>query len=111
MIKKYQTLLVFLFTILIMGLLIYENGFGKIVENLSEVPLFLILLSIILTIQMPFIQAIRLNVIFNSVDINISLRKLFFVIAGSYPLLSVTPSRSGDFVRIYYLRREVKISD
>jgi len=60
---------------------------------------------------MPFIQALRLKWIFASVNLNLNLRKLVVIIAGSYPLISVTPSRTGDFVRVYYLRKEVEISE
>ena len=94
-----------------MFFLISQNNPKLIFENFKNIEFSLILISILLTLQMPVIQAFRLKLIFESVNLQLNFKRLVTVIAGSYPLISVTPSRSGDFVRSYYLRKEVDISE
>ena len=106
-----RSLFVLSLTFLIFYILFTRNNVISIYDKISQASLILFFVSLIFSLQMPFIHSLRLKLIFKSLNIDIEFYKLFRIILGSYPLVSVTPSRAGDFVRTYYLRKEVELSE
>ena len=109
--NKFHNLIIFLITLLLFYYLFSRSDISSVINQLSDVPLNLVIISLVLSFQMPFIQTLRLKIIFKSVNLDLSFKKLFLIIAGSYPFVAITPSRSGDFVRSYYLRKEINLSE
>ncbi len=89
--------------------LFYYANPWTIYKNLLHLPPNYLLIIFLLTLQIPFIQAFRMKHLLKQMGITLSIRKLLWIILGSYPLLLITPSRSGDFIKSYYLRRELEI--
>ena len=79
----------------------------SVLENVN--PCYLTLSLFPLIISLYFI-AKRWQTLLSAMGYTISLTKCFFVIMASFPLISITPSKTGDFVRAYYLKDEIPMT-
>ncbi|MBA7499043.1 hypothetical protein ES704_01782 [subsurface metagenome] len=72
-------------------------------------PLYLLLALVLLIIYIPILVK-RWQIILKIMGYKIQYKECFHLILGALPLTSVTPSKSGDVIKAYYLKGKVPIS-
>ena len=105
-----KTALVISITIAIFYLIFTKIDFRSVVDVLSHANLVYLLLALLLTILIPVISAKRWKIILESMKYDISFVDCFCMIMGTLPLTSITPSKSGDVIKAYYLKDRVPIT-
>src|SRR5438067_12642479 len=58
----------------------------------------------LLTLCLPLVHAWRLRVVLAATGYELSWRRSFGLVMAAWPISSLTPAKSGDLVRAYYLR-------
>lgn len=105
-----KTILIMAITIAIFYALFAKIDFFSVVDVLRySSPLYLFL-ALLLTFSAPLIGAKRWQIILQSMDHDIRYRDCFNLIMGALPLTSVTPSKSGDVIKAYYLKDTISMS-
>jgi uncharacterized membrane protein YbhN (UPF0104 family) len=61
----------------------------------------------LLTLCLPLIHAWRLRVVLAATGYELSWRRSFRLVMATWPVSSLTPAKSGDLLRAYYLRQQV----
>lgn len=106
-----KTALVISITIAIFYLIFTKIDFRSVVDVLSHANPVYLLLALLLTILIPVISAKRWKIILESMKYDISFVDCFCMIMGTLPLTSITPSKSGDVIKAYYLKDRVPITE
>lgn len=97
-------------TIAIFYFIFTKIDFYSVVEVLSHANPFYLLIALLLLSIIILIGIKRWQIILNAMDYPIPYRKCFTVVMGALPLTSITPSKSGDVIKAYYLKDEIPIS-
>ena len=96
-----------LITIAIFYFIFTKIDFYSVVEVLSHTDPFYLLLSLLPLILSFPIWVKRWQTIIETMGYSIPFIKCFNVLMASVPLASVTPTKSGDIIRAYYLKDEI----
>jgi uncharacterized membrane protein YbhN (UPF0104 family) len=105
-----RTILVLSITIAIFYFIFTKIDFRAVIEVLSHANTAYLSLAFLLTILIPVISAKRWKIILGSMNFNIPYTECLRMIMGTLPLTSITPSKSGDIIKAYYLRDRVPIT-
>jgi uncharacterized membrane protein YbhN (UPF0104 family) len=106
----FKTILVSSITIAIFYFIFTKIDFYSVVEVLSHANPMYLFLAFLLTVLIPVISAKRWKIILDSMKYDISYIDCFCMIMGTLPFTSITPSKSGDVIKAYYIKDEIPIS-
>jgi len=65
------------------------------------------ILATVLTLILPAVHAWRFRTVLNAIGYTVSWQRAFHLTMAAWPISSITPSKAGDLIKAYYLRREV----
>ena len=105
-----KSVLVISITIAIFYILFLKIDFWSVVEVLSRVDRFYLFIALLLTITSLLITATRWQTILETMGYKLQYKECFYLIMGALPLASVTPSKSGDIAKAYYLKDKIPAS-
>jgi len=97
-------------TIAIFYLLFTKIDFYSVVDVLSHTNLFYLLIALLLLFVIILITAKRWQTILETMGYNFQYKECFNLIMAAFPLTSITPSKSGDIVKAYYLKDDIPAS-
>ena len=102
--------LVLIITAGIFYIIFTKIDFYSVVEVLSHANIFYLFIAIIFSLIIILIIVKRWQIILEAMGYSIQFSKCFTVAMGALPLVSITPSKSGDVIKAYYIRKEIPIS-
>ena len=105
-----KTVLVSAITILIFYFIFTKIDFLSVVEVLSHANLFYLFIALLLLFVIILIIAKRWQTILETMGYNFRYKECFNLIMGALPLTSITPSKSGDVIKAYYLKDQIPMS-
>jgi uncharacterized protein (TIRG00374 family) len=105
-----KSVLVISITIAIFYIIFSKIDFWSVVEVLSHVDLFYLFIALLLMITYLSITAKRWQTILETMDYKLQYKECFYVMMGAQPIASITPSKSGDIAKAYYLRDSIPVS-
>ena len=82
-------------------------GARDVASLISGVNPQLMVLATLLTLTLPVVHAWRFRTVLNAIGYKVSWRRSFHLTMAAWPISSITPSKSGDLIKVYYLRKEV----
>ena len=94
----------------ILFLLIYFSNASEIVSILSKANFVYVFLGIAISFLLMGLRTFRWKVLLKRLDINMSLKSLFPVFMSSLFISNITPAKSGDPVRSYFLKKKTGIT-
>jgi uncharacterized protein (TIRG00374 family) len=97
-------------TIVIFFLIFQKINFNEVISIVISANKFYILLSIIPLGVSLFFNAIRWRSVLSAMGYEITLKECFVLFMAAIPFSSITPSKSGDIVRAYYLKNKIPIT-
>ena len=108
--KTLKLLLVTVITLLIFHLLFTQIDARLVIQVLSSANLVYTLASIIVLALIIPIVVFRWQIILNVTGHPLPFWRCFNIFMATLPLTSITPSKSGDVVKAYYLKDEFPMS-
>lgn len=105
-----RTLLVLSITVAIFYLIFTKIDFYSVVEVLSHANIFYLFIALSLLFVIILITAKRWQTILETIGYNFRYKECFNLIMGALPLTSITPSKSGDVIKAYYLKDQIPMS-
>lgn len=105
-----KSVLVISITIAIFYIIFSKIDFWSVVEVLSHVDLFYLFIALLLMIIYLLITAKRWQTILETMGYKLQYKECFYVMMGAQPIASITPSKSGDIAKAYYLRDNIPVS-
>lgn len=105
-----RAILVLAITIAIFYLLFTKIDFYSVVGILSNANPLYLFLAFLLTLSFPLIETKRWQIILKTMGYNFPYKECFNLTMGAYPLTCITPSKSGDFIKAYYLKDKIPTS-
>ena len=109
-IRILKTILVSLITLIIFYFIFTKIDFYSVIEVLSHANTFYLLIALLLTVIGVLIIAKRWQTILKTMGYNFRYKECFNLIMGAFPLSSITPSKSGDIIKAYYLKDKIPAS-
>ena len=106
----FRTLLVLSITIAIFYFIFTKINFYSVVEILSHANIFYLLIALLLMVIGVLIIAKRWQTILETMGYNFQYKECFNLIMAAFPLTSITPSKSGDIIKAYYLKDKIQAS-
>lgn len=105
-----RTLLVIFVTLIIFYLIFTKIDFYSVVEVLSHANIFYLLIGLLLLVISMLIIAKRWQMLLKTMSHNFQYKECFNLIMAAFPLTSITPSKSGDIIKAYYLKDKIPAS-
>lgn len=94
-------------TIIIFGIILTQIDFWSVADALDKSNRAYLLISLFPQILSILILVKRWQTVLDAMGYNIPFSRCFNVLMAALPLTSITPSKSGDVIRAYYLRDEI----
>lgn len=107
---KLKKLILVLFTVLIFYILFTQIDARSVTQVLSSANLFYILASMFVLALIIPIAVFRWQLILKVAGYPLPFWRCFNILMGVLPLSSITPSKSGDVIKAYYLKDEIPMS-
>ena len=102
--------LIFSITIAFFYFIFTKIDFYSVMVVLSHaIPLYLLIALLLMIIGILFI-AKRWQIILETIGYNLQYKECFNLIMAAFPLVSITPSKSGDVIKAYYLKDKIPAS-
>ena len=105
-----KTVLVLSITLIIFYLIFTKIDFFSVVDVLSTSDPFWLSIALFLSIFSIMMVTKRWQVLLKMIECNLRYKDSFFIIMAAFPLTSITPSKSGDIIRAYYLKDKIPAS-
>ena len=105
-----RTVLVLSITIAIFYLIFTKIDFFSVVDILSYANTFYLIIALLLTVIGVLIIAKRWQTLLDTMGYNFQYNECFNLIMAAFPLISITPSKSGDVIKAYYLKDKIPAS-
>ena len=105
-----KLVLVISITLTIFYLIFTKIDFYSVVDILLDADLFYLFIALLLLFVIILIIAKRWQTILETMGYNIRYKECFNLIMGALPLTSITPSKSGDIIKAYYLKDKIPAS-
>ena len=96
--------------VVIFAILLYKINVLKLIPVFRNADVYLIGVSVLLAIPSMLLRAIRWNLLLRIQGINYSLKDAVSVYLAGWYLGIVTPGRTGDFIKVLYVRKEKSVS-
>ncbi len=97
-------------TFVIFLIIFQKINFDEVILILINADKIFLLLSIIPLAVSLFFNAIRWRSVLSGMGYEIAFKECFVVFMAAIPFSSITPSKSGDVVRAYYLKNKIPIA-
>ncbi len=101
---------VFAITIAIFYFIFTKIDFYSVLEVLSHANPFYLFIALLLLFVVILITAKRWQTILETMGYNFQYKECFILIMAAFPLTSITPSKSGDVIKAYYLKDKIPAS-
>lgn len=85
-------------------------GARDVASLITSVEPAYMVVATLLTLTLPVVHAWRFSTVLNAIGYHVAGRRSFHLTMAAWPISSITPSKSGDLIKAYYLRREVPAS-
>lgn len=105
-----KTALIIVITFVIFYVIFNKIDFFSMVNVLARANLWYLFIAFLLTSLLSIIIAKRWKIILKAMGYNVRYLECFCMVMGTHPLASVTPSKSGDLVKAYYIKDKIPIS-
>lgn len=105
-----RSILILGLTVLIFYLIFQKIDYLSLKTILLEVNLFYLTLALGLILLIPILSSKKWQSVLSAMDYHISFKESFNIIMGALPISVITPARSGDLIRSYYLKNKIPIS-
>jgi len=92
-------------------LIFQKIHFNEVISILISAKKIFLLLSIVPLGVSLFFNAIRWQSVLNAMEYEISLKECFVIFMAAIPFSSITPSKSGDIIRAYYLKNKIPLAN
>lgn len=102
-----RRILPLLLTIVIISLILLTINLQELVYYLSKTDIVILIASILLLFPIASLKAERWRVLFDK-DMNFSKKDATKFTFAAFPFLALTPSNTGDLVKAYYLKKNIK---
>ncbi len=102
--KKIRIFLILLITIVIFLVIFSQIDFFSVVGILSRSNIWLLSIMVVLELIAILIKTRRWQIILKSIGCKIPFKECFHVVMATFPLLPITPSKSGDLIKTLYLK-------
>ncbi len=94
--------------IIVVGLIVWAGG-SDVLHTIQGIgPEHLVLVAL-LTFGLTLSHAWRFKTVVRAAGFEISARRAFQLTMGAWPVSAISPSKSGDVVKAYYLRQQVPV--
>jgi len=97
-------------TALVFYLIFQKIDYLSLKTVFLKVDLFYLLLAIGIILLIPILSSKKWQLVLSAMDYQISFKESFCIVMGALPISMVTPARSGDLMRSYYLKDKIPIS-
>ena len=94
-------------TVLVLASLASWAGTADVVSLIGSLGAARLLAVLLLTLVLPVTHAWRLQVALRATDNHLSFSRALWLTLAVWPISSLTPAKSGDLVKAYYLRDRV----
>ena len=108
--SRLKTVLVLSITIAIFYSIFTKIDFYSVIVVLSHANIFYLLIALSLLFVIILITAKRWQTILETMGYNFQYNECFSLIMAAFPLTSITPSKSGDVIKAYYLKDKIPTS-
>lgn len=105
-----KTILILTITIGIFAVIFTRIDFFSALNVLSKAAPKYLFSAFLLTLISPILRAKRWQIILRAMSYSFPYWKCFAIVMGAASLASITPSKSGDLVKAYYLKKKVPIT-
>ena len=105
-----KTVLVISLTLIIFYLIFTKIDFYSVLAVLSHANLSYLFIALLLLFVIILITAKRWQTILETMGYNLRYKECFNLIMAAFPLTSITPSKSGDIIKAYYLKDKIPAS-
>jgi len=99
-----KLILILSITALIFYLIFQKIDYISLKNIFLEINLFYIPLILGLVLLIPITSSKKWQSILSAMNYQISFKESFYIIMGALPVSVITPARSGDLIRSYYLK-------
>lgn len=107
---KLKMLTIIIFTVLIFYIIFTRIDAGSVIKILSNVNPLYLLLSILILGVIVLLSVRRWQIILRTTGYSLSFQRSFYILMAAFPLTSITPAKSGDVIKAYYLRDDIPMS-
>jgi len=104
-----KSILILSITAFIFYLIFQKIDYISLKKTFLEINLFYIPLIIGLVLLIPIISSKKWQSVLFAMNYRISFKKSFCIVMGALPVSVITPARSGDLIRAYYLKNKIPI--
>ncbi len=94
-------------TLLIFYLIFQKIDYISLKETLLNANLSYLLIASLVILLVPIFSAKKWQSIVGAMNYSISWKESFNVIMATFPVSAITPSKSGDLIKAYYLRDKI----
>ncbi|MGI6456884.1 MAG: lysylphosphatidylglycerol synthase transmembrane domain-containing protein [bacterium] len=108
--KRIHKILLLIITLIVFLLLFSQVNFIEIQQTLRRTNYYYLALAGLLSFLFPLLNAIRWHLIVCELGVNLGLWESFKIIMAAWPLGTITPAKSGDLVKLFFLRNVLPYS-
>ena len=106
--RIWQSIIILALTFLIFYFIFRKVNFGQTMLLLEQTSWHLWTMATLLIFSCPCISGIRWHLILRSMGFRIGVFRCIFIIVGLWPISTISPARSGDLLKAFCLRKEIK---
>jgi len=103
-----RSLLLLALSALIFFILFRRIKISHVITLIESISINIWVIATILTLSFPIFSAIRWHCILRVLGFKISISRCLLIIIGIWPISSISPSKSGDFLKAFSMRHEIK---
>jgi len=104
-----KSILILSITAFIFYLIFQKIDYISLKKAFLEINLFYIPLILGLVLSIPVISSKKWQSVLFAMNYQISFKESFYIVMGALPISVITPARSGDLIRSYYLKNKIPI--
>ena len=108
--KQFKIVLVSVITVAIFYIIFTRISFHSVIEIISNSNIYYLFIALVLLFIIILLIVKRWQLILTSMGYPTPFMRCFNVVMAALTLSSITPSKSGDLIKSYYLRNEIPIS-
>jgi uncharacterized membrane protein YbhN (UPF0104 family) len=91
---------------IVVWLIVWAGG-QDVLQRIQSIPSGNLVAATLLTLILPLTHAWRFQAVLHAAGYPVRVRRAYQLTMGAWPISSITPSKSGDLVKAYYLRQQV----
>ena len=99
----------------ILGLLLFvviliKLDLRRVLEVITKADLIILAVPLSLVIPLKMLQSWRWRYLLGMQNVSLSLRKSFLIYLSAFFIGAITPARTGEFIKAFYLKKEKNVS-